>query len=271
MIDFYFNGAKLSDYGCIVSNINSSFSDSSPIGNIELETIKSHSTQKNKIINSEYDDVISASFDICKNPGIYKTPQEMIFTDAEISLFARWLNQKKYCKFQPIYESGLYSDIFFYGTFNSISSVIISDNTVGLTLSFTSNSPFGYINEKEFVTELTSDSKTFTLYDDSDEIGEIRPSLFQIKCKANGDLQIKNNRDKKITVINNCLNEEIITLDCENRIIQSSKSHPTIYNDFNYYYPKIINTMEDRYNIFTVTLPCEIIVKYEPIRKVGIV
>lgn len=272
MVDFSYRGEKLSDYGCIVANIKTTLQDVIPIGSkITFETIKNQSTQINKIINVEYNDVITATFDVCKNPGIYITNKEMTFSDSEISFFTRWLNQKKYYKFKPIYENGMYSDLYFNGTFTSISSIVINGNVMGLTLEFTSNSPFGYIDDKEFSVSLTSSKNEFLLYDDSDEVGELHPHIFQVKCNSSGSLEIKNNQDKKVTIINNCINGEIITMDCGNRIIQSSKSHTNLYNDFNYNYPKIINTMDDRCNIFTVSLPCEILIKYAPIRKAGII
>lgn len=272
VIDFSYRGEKLSDYGCIVASINTTFQDSVPIGsNLVLETIKNHATHINKIINTDYNDVVSATFDICKNPCLYKTNKDMVFSDIEISFFARWLNQKKYYKFKPIYENGMYSDLYFYGTFTSISSIIINDNTIGFTLTFTSNSPFGYVDDKEFTVSLDNKNNSFVFYDDSDEIGSLYPNLFQIQCKSNGKLEIQNDQDKRATIINNCVNGEIISMDCGNKIIKSSELHPNLFNDFNYNYPRIINDANDRCNTYTVSIPCNILIKYSPIRKAGII
>ena len=271
MIDFSYNGEKLSDYGCIVVSINTLFSNSVPLGsNITFDTIRNRASYQNKIINAKYDDVITATFDVCKNPCSFHN-NEMAFSSGEISYFMRWLNQKVYYKFKPIYENGNYSDIYFYGTFTTISAIVIGGNIIGFTLTFTANSPFGYVDDKEFTAYITESKNTFIFYDDSDEIGSLYPYYFKIDCLSDGRLEIQNDRDSKSTVIQNCKNGESIIMNCENKIITSSKAHTTLYNDFNYNYPRIINSFDNRKNVFTVSKPCNITIKYAPTRKAGII
>jgi len=271
MVDFSYHEEKLSDYGCIVAGINTAFQDSVQIGTtVSFDTIKNSSTYANKIINARYEDVITATFDVCKNPCLYQTDAEIAFTDGEISHFMRWLNQKKYYKFKPIYESGIYSDLYFWGTFPSISAILVNGAVIGFTLTFTSNSPFGYVDDKEYNASIASAGGSFLFFDDSDELGSLYPSLFQIQCLADGKLVIRNDRDRKSTVIQNCVQNEIIQMDCSNRMIQSSKPHLTLYNDFNYNFPRLINDLDNRKNLFTVSLPCNITIKYSPRRKAGI-
>ena len=64
---------------------------------------------------------------------------------------------------------------------------------------------------------------------------------------------------------------EIITLDCANQIIQSSLAHSKLYNDFNFVYPKIYSTETNEKNSFTVSLGCQMLIAYTPIRKVGVI
>lgn len=254
MIDFSYHEEKLSDYGCIVAGIDTLPKDSVQIGtDISFDTIRTRQNYANKIINADYKDVITATFDICKNPCLYSSDSEMAFTASEISHFMRWLNQKCYYKFKPIYEKGIYSDLYFYGTFTSISAIVINGKIIGFTLTFTSNSPFGYVDDKEFTVSLKTANGNFLFYDDSDEIGNLYPYFFQVECLANGKLIISNDRDSKKTVIDNCVNNEVITMDCQNKIIQSSKSHTTLFNDFNYNYPRIINDLESRRNQFNLS------------------
>ncbi len=271
MIDFYFNGQKLSDHGCIVVGFNTAFQDSIQFSDITFETIKNRSGESNKIVNAKYDNVLSSTFDVCKNPCLYKTDEEKIFSDVEISDFMRWVNQKKYFKFKPIYENDSYQELYFLGSFTSISGIIINGKVIGFTLTFTSNAPFGYADEKEYIASLSSPSDQFIFYDDSDEIGFCYPDFFQIECLSNGNLEFHNNRDTRSTVINNCLKNEVIIMDCSSKIIQSSLNHPSLYNDFNYNYPRIFNDINDRFNIFSASISCNIKIKYSPIRKVGII
>lgn len=269
MIDFSYNGERLSDYGCIVVSINTAFSDSVQASTITFDTIKIRGNFSNNIINTRYDDVISATFDICKNPCLF-SEEKMEFSDGEISYFMRWLNQKEYYKFKPIYENDQYSDLYFYGTFSSISLITISGKVYGFTLTFTANSPFGYVDDKEYNTSILETNGNFIFYDDSDEIGILHPYFFKVECLDSGDLKISNDRYSDYTLIKNCKNGEILTMDCINKIIQSNLSHPSLYNDFNYNYPKIINNLSSRKNIFTVSIPCNITIQYAPIRKAGI-
>lgn len=272
MIDFSYRGGKLSDYGCIVAGIRTGFQDSVQLGSgIQFDTVKTRQSYRNKIVNAGYGEAVSATFDICKNPCLYKTEKDMAFSDGEISHFMRWLNQKQYYKFKPIYESGIYSDLYFYGSFTSISSIVINGNTAGFTLTFTSDSPFGYADDKEFKASVREAGGQFVFYDDSDEIGNLYPYFFQIKCLAGGKLVVKNDMDSREAVIDHCVQNEVITMDCGNKTIQSSKAHVTLYNDFNYNYPRFVNTMEDRRNVFSVSLPCDITIRYSPIRKAGII
>jgi hypothetical protein len=74
-----------------------------------------------------------------------------------------------------------------------------------------------------------------------------------------------------IVKIDNCVNGETITLDCHNKIIQSDKAHPTLYNDFNYNYPRFVANEDANENMLTVSLPCEIQIVYSFTRKAGII
>lgn len=270
MIDFSYNGEKLSDYGCIVASIRTPFQDSVQLGtNLSFDTVKNQNNARERIVTAKYDDVITATFDICRNPCLYKS-QSMEFSDGEISHFMRWLNQTQYRKFKPIYKDGAYSDLYFCGTFTSISAIVSGGKVVGFTLTFTSNSPFGYVDDKEYTAALPEAEGQFIFYDDSDEPGSLYPYFFQVECLSEGTLTIQNNRDRKATVIGGCRQGEVITMDCENKVIQSSTAHPALYNDFNYNYPRLINDRESRRNVFTISLPCSVTIRYAPIRKAGI-
>ena len=94
LVNFSYDGEKLSDYGCIVASLRTTYQDSVQIGaNIAFDTIQNQATHMHKIINSKYDDVIAVTFDICRNPCLYNNDME--FSDGEISHFMRWLNQKE--------------------------------------------------------------------------------------------------------------------------------------------------------------------------------
>ena len=67
--------------------------------------------------------------------------------------------------------------------------------------------------------------------------------------------------------IANCLADEVITIDGNTHSITTTKSSHDVYNDFNYDYFKIGNTINNRSNKISVSLPCKIELRYSPIIK----
>jgi hypothetical protein len=145
MKDFSYAGRRLSDYGYIVAYANTSLSDSVSLGSeIKFETIKNRSTHTNRIIEVDYNEPTSVTFDICKDPCVN---ENLEFSDAEISHMMSWLNKKRYEKFCPIYDDASYPEIYFKGSFN-VSAIYINGNVIGFTLTFVPSAPFGFETER---------------------------------------------------------------------------------------------------------------------------
>jgi phage-related protein len=268
--DFEYAGERLSDFGCIVCCINTTAPDSISLGsNITFNTIKNNGTNISRLITTKYDEVYTCTFDIGK--FYCSDPNDNELSDIELSRLMRWLNRKEYHKFKPIYDNAQYDNVCFYGSFNA-TAIKLAGKVIGLTLTFTANSPFGYEDETEYNYIIENSGDMFYLYDTSDELGINYFKKVIITCTTSGDLTIANTNENRNTVIKNCVAGEILTLDCENKIITTSKeSHTKLCNDFNYNFPRLFNTYENRENIFTVSIPCEINIKYSPIRKVGVI
>lgn len=268
MIDFDYDGKRLSDYGCIIVSIVTSFNDSISLNsNIIFDSVKNKSTHIDRIITTDYESPSPVSFDICKNKCISK---DRTFTDIEISHIMRWLNKKQYKKFKPIYDDGSYTDIYYEGSFN-VSAIKLGGEIIGLTLSFIQNSPFAYTEEKILNFSIKNKGDTFSFYNTSDEDGYLYPLSVEIELKGSGTLNIKNIEDNYSTNIKNCKSGEIITFDCKNKIIKSNIAHSTLPNDFNYNYPRFISSDGNMENICTVSIPCDIKIVHSLVRKVGII
>lgn len=267
--DFEYANECLSDFGYIVCCINTAASDSISLGSqLSFNTVKNNATNISRIISAKYDEVYTVTFDICKYNC--KDISDYEITDIELRRLTRWLNRKEYHKFKPKYNNGQLSHVCFYGSFN-ITGINIGGRLVGLTLTFTANAPFGYEDEINYNYIIENSGDNFYLYDSSDEFGVNYPDLVVIKCTDSGDLTLSNITENRNTVIKNCVKGEVITMDCENKVIASSKSHATLHNDFNYNFPRFLNTFENQENIFQVSLPCQIDITYSPIRKVGVI
>ena len=259
-VDFVYDGLKLSDFGCMVGSAVTGNNDSVEMGSIvKLETAINHGSYVSEIINADYPDVYSVTFDIFKKPC---DDNNDVFGDKEITWFMRWLNRKDYHKFIPIYNNPKdFYRIYFMGTFTDCKLINMQGQVYGFTLTFTSNSPFGYLDYKpntfninyktdsfEIVNPYSKESETLTggsfiLYDESEELGSIYPKSFKVTLSDAGRLVIWNNFDKtdRYTEVKNCLAGETITFDCIHKVITSSVEHPKLYNDFNYVFPRLNN------------------------------
>lgn len=291
LVDFIYDGFKLSDFGCMVGSAVTDNSDTAEMGSvIKLETVINHGSYISEIVNADYPDVYTITFDIFKTPcgKGYKD----VFEDKEVTWFMRWLNRKDYHKFIPIYDNPKdFYRIFFNGTFTECKAISIQGQVYGFAVTFTSNSPFAYldykpntfdvINTGDSFTIIDSSTKqektltggTFVIYDESEELGAVYPKSFVIKMNSAGDLILKNSMDeaKRYTEVRNCVANETLTFDCIHKVITSDKDHIKLYNDFNYVFPRLINEFTNGFNKFNMTINGEVTVDYNPIRKVGVI
>ena len=296
LVDFIFDGLRLSNFGCMVGSAVTGNSDSLEMGSvIELETAINRGSYISEIYDANYPNVYTTTFDIFKKPcgGGFGD----VFEDKEISWFMRWLNRKEYKKFIPIFDTpkDFYMN-YFMGTFTDCKAINIQGQVYGFTLTFTSNSPFAYLDYKPITFDILNKGEsfkivnpytkeqstltggTFTIYDESEELGAVYPKSFVVKMtetfsEPTKTLIIKNDRDKsnRYTEVKGCIVGEEITFDCIHKIIHTSvNAHlKTLYNDFNYVYPRLTNDFYERSNKFHVTINGTVTIDYNPIRKVG--
>ena len=133
----------------------------------------------------------------------------------------------------------------------------------------TTDSPYAYMDE--ITLTYSCDSSTpVKLFDLSDEVGSIYPDM-KITLLEAGDLEIKNTLDSRVTIIKKCTAGETLYLDGKALTIQSSNSsHSSLPNDFNYFYPRIINTYTENCNEYTFSKKCKTTISYSPIFKIGL-
>lgn len=272
--NFEYNGEKLSDYGMIVCSFNGAegIETVSSGADITFNQIKPSGSNNFRLYSSIYETAFSSTFQICKNPCIqcnndHENSENLYLSVAEISAIQRWLCQKnKYKKFK-IYQKD-YEHIYWSATFSS-KQIELDGKTVGLELTLYTDAPFAYMDDIVIEKDCSNDL-SLTVYDISDEEGFIYPDI-TITILENGDFSLENSLDRKVTKINGCKSGEIITLNGKCQIISSSlSSHTTLAKDFNYFFPKIINSYSENNNTYTCNLKCLITMSYSPIRKVGL-
>lgn len=271
-IDFEYAGELLSDYGMMLCSFDSggSIETVSSGADITFNQIKPSDSNRFNLYSSTYGTALSATFQICKNPCRLKNQDEMELSIEEISAIQRWLCRKDGYKRFKLGKKG-FEHVYWNGTFSS-KQIVLNDQILGLELTIYTDAPFAFMDEISTEYECSAGA-SFDLWDNSDETTDLNNSLrpnMEITILSDGDFQLENSMDNKMMKITNCKSGEILTIDGKNQIITSSFSSHNIANDFNYFFPRIINNYENRCNTFTPNLDCKIKITYSPIRKVGI-
>ena len=263
-IDFEYDNQKLSDYGCRVCHIDNRPNGAvKTSGEFSLDTLSS-GTNKFDLLNAHYTAPYYFEIEICKINGGY-------FEDKEITKFQRWLQRKTYLKFKPIYEEKKAVDIYFKGTFKSVDPIVFGGNVIGIKLYFSTNSSNGCYEKVAYTYELTEDSKSFSIYSLSDDIGYIYVDM-TIECLGEGKLTIDNSlvTDRR-TIIDNCVAGEVITISGKYQQIISNMRE-NLCEDFNFSYPVLSTVYEEvnSMNNYTFSIPCIVTLSYSPICRLGV-
>ena len=263
--DFEYDGLLLSDFGCIMCSFESTGLETVTNGsNITFNTSPIFKGSKHVLTDTKYDECLTTTFEICKNPCLTDEFNDMKFTIEEVANMTRWLNRKEFLKFKLIKEG--YENIYFEGSFN-VNRKLLGSDVVGFELTLTTNRPFGMYEPIKKTFKITKNNQIEIFKDISDEIGFIYPKV-EITCNTNGTLKIHNAIEDRDTIIKNCKSGEVITM--EYPIISSSLSSHAIQNDFNFNFFRVANTYQERGNKLTFSIPCTMKIFYQPIRKVGV-
>lgn len=263
--EFIFDGISSKEYELQICSFDGSNAGTATGGNkIEFTTFKPPNSNKWVKTGATYNEQLTFTFQICKNPCNQTIEQP--FTEREIAFIMRWLIQKDY-KYLSFVQEG-YEDIYYNCQIN-VERYLIGGQCFGFELTVVCDAPFGWSDIKT-TTISASTSKSIDLYDSSDEIGSIYPSveIFVGQYLSKRTIELKNELTGIKTTIKNCVAGEHITMD--RMIITSSKQetdHKTLYNDFNWDWFTIGNTFNDRINPITVTGNCDVILSWRVPRK----
>ncbi len=270
--DFQYDGRYLSDYNCIVCDLNENtkgIKNVSAGSNITFNKNSRNRGKQNSLISSQYNACIQAVFCIAKNPRIYDGTVQAFTTD-EIRDLMKWLNRENFHKFKPItYRSGNHS-IYYNASFN-IEKVIDGNNgnVYMLRLTMETDSPHAYESDDKHSYLITNANlaNEHRLAVFSDEIGDVLPSI-KITCHSAGDFSITNITNGCTMLIKDCIENEVITVDAEKMTLVSSTGR-NLYKSFNYEFLRLKNTLDETVNKITFSLPSKVEITYKPIVKYG--
>lgn len=275
--DFFFGDKRLSDLGYMIGYAVTSPSTSIPMGSdTTFNSYTNQITYETDFLKSKYDTNLEITFDIVKD--LYSNKKDTYLNDIECSFLMKWLNRKDIHDFIAIYDDSSFNNIVYHGTFTKFNQINIGGKCIGINVTFTSNAPWGYEKTRNNSYLIPNGGGNFKIMNDSDEVGFLYPTFFEIKIKENGNFELSNSLDNKKTVIKNCTIGEVITFNCKRQIINSNyyvpgknENHSKFMNDFNYNYPRLVLEYDNNENDFNVNVGCEIKISYSPVRKVGII
>lgn len=260
--DFCYDNKNLSDFGFVICNFGNKGLDTISDGAIvSFDTVPVFNGAYHTLTNTTYEDCLEATLQICKHTcagGV----QEI--TTSEHRQLTKWLSRKRFLKLKFFDEDHI--DLYYEALIN-VSKIELDGKLYGLELEILTNRPFALKEPKIITINNVSQHGKHSINDISHEEGYIYPYT-EITIKQSGNLNIHNTIENRNTYIANCIAGEIIIMDYP--IIHSSISSHNIQNDFNWNFFRIANTYDNSRNDLTISIPCEIKMKYSPIVKVGI-
>lgn len=239
--DFTFCNKKLSDFGFIIANFDSSSDEDVSCGNVELITARPPMSSKNIIHGVSYGEPIKLVFQVVKFDFNACICSSEPVTDKEYEDLMRWLVKTNYNYIN--FDDG---DVYFNVTMN-VTAKKVGGHIRGFEIIATNDSVYSY-SELQF-TNLSSG--TWLLRDESSVIGYTYPKLY-ITTKADGEVSIEREGDRK-TVISNCVAGEVLVVDCEHEIIKCSRGAHDLSSDFNFVFFRFFNTEDTNQNNVIVT------------------
>ena len=256
---FTFDNITSDELGLMVCEFNGNTPSETSGGNIEF-TLTSAPVQNRwyKSGNTNYSEAIKFAFQVIKKN---KEPIDSY----EYSTYARLLQRKDDYKEFTITKLD-YDTVHFYAQLN-ISPIQVGGDIMGINITGTTDSPYAYgqMITKKISTENGIGMLKFA--DMSDEIGYIYPDI-EIDISSACNLKITNETSGEIFKLNNCVNNEIINIDSTILEMTSTALSHKLYEDSNYKFPRIVNDINKRTNVFKVEGNCTVTMKYRPIRKV---
>ena len=263
-VDFKYDGQFLSDYGFIICEFNGSngLNEATTSSKISFETVPMLGGRRYSLVNAKYDEALSFQFDICKDPDVY---DDLYITSDEYRDLMRWLNRNQFLELCLFDNDEDYDPCYFNASFNA-EKLKIGERVCGVRLYAQTDSPYALGEEITITKNFTSATSAVDINDMSDEIGFIYPSV-KVTCKLKDDFELSNITYGVNMRINNCKYGEVITVDGDALTITTDDYTHDIYDDFNYDFFVIGNTMNDRKNRISVNMPCLLEIKYRPIIK----
>lgn len=276
ILDFTFNGKKLSDFRCICCNFDSSSGtvEMSSGADVTLNQEKPSGSNKFNLYSTSYDESFTLPLSICLNPcGNYENMEMSVEQARKIQ---KWLSLRNK-KFKINIEG--YEDIYWIGTF-TCKQVMLNDIIIGFNLTFTANTPYALQEDESFNIELSGALESDIVFT-SDVYGYIDAD-YVITVKEAGNLKFDTyyyDPDTKLYtldrefIVNNCTADEKIYVNGDTQLVTSGRTAHELGKDCNFILPRLVNTYqsddEEVRNKIKSNLKCNVQITYNPTAMIG--
>lgn len=260
--NFIFNGISLADVGMIPGSLSEDNQSMTP-PTLSFNVTTTPTSKTKRFVSSKYEDTVSFEIGIVRNPCESQDARIDIDLDRFIR---RWLIREDGFK-QMIFECDDYENIY-VNCYLNLTPVYYYGSIVGYTISGSTDSPYVSIIDYKQEFEYTANTHV-AIPANSDEIGFIYPKV-EIKPKQSASsisfqfVGKDKPMDSSKTVIENVVANTTYTLDSDRSII-TGLTDPT---DFNWVFPKIVQTWDETEQYFICSCDCDVKVIYTPRRKV---
>lgn len=267
--DFIYDGLSLSEYffSMICSFDGDGLKTVSAGADIEFNQVSPLGKNEFDIYSAKYSQPYSTKFQICRIPC--NEIHTDIYSIAIAEQIKQWLCRKEYHKLKFIHPE--LQNIYWNATF-AVQEIVFGGQCIGFELTMYTDAPYAFY-EDDIRTFTCKDNKhTFKFENISTEEQISHPDI-RIKFLQDIDnFTLINSMSKKVMILKNCKNREIITINGKQQIISSSLPSHNLGKDFNYMFPEMISSylFSATPNNFTVNADCEITITHRPAMKIGI-
>lgn len=247
---------------------NSGVATTSTSSNIKIDTVKTINNELWVGLGSSYEKPLTISFDLCKKDnsnGNYELDYNLI--RAVSRLFSQV--NTGYRKLQFCNEEN--ADIYYFVKCTSFEKITVGGSCIGFRVELETNSPYGLTDYIEIPINMTSTTTTFNFMDYNDEVNKITYPIVTVDILEDCNFEINNEMTGLTTKIDNCVKDEVLTLDFQNMILKSNKRTTSelieSYNDVAFAYT---NTYRDICNKLNISGMANIVIKTRFSRKAGV-
>ena len=255
--NFIYDGVSSDDMGVMICSFDGGDEISTAGSKVEISTAKSPNSYKWLKTNAVYNEQLTFSFSFCKDI-CNLDGNEMSISSEEQAEIIRWLVRKE--NHYLLFEEDGFENIYYNCTI-SLEKKQVGGSTIGFTATVLCDAPFGYSEERTAIVN----SEINKIFDTSQEIGYLIPNTVATVIN-DGTIEIYNDNTNETTKVLNCKSGEEINFTDMMRISSNYPTHKTLYDDFNWVFPKIQNSFTDNVNTFTLT-NCTLRLSWREIRK----